>query len=236
MSSPIISRSPSPLAELDYLDMSHILASDAPIMSPTFDHDSPLPGSYPYANETTMDFVSSEQYNQSEQPLPALTSNYYDSAAPSPSDNMMRMRMDSGHVVQEGACMPTHQVFELDSPAQQPHPEPPSGKPVPQQEEPVQSHKRSASRSLSPSSESIILQQSSADSASGVAPGQKKQRGAVISTKDFIPPDVSGMSKREARLVKNRAAAFLSRQRKREEFEFMEVYVPFNAHSNGSFY
>lgn len=42
-------------------------------------------------------------------------------------------------------------------------------------------------------------------------------------TKDFVPPDVSGLSKREARLVKNRAAAFLSRQRKREEFENMEM-------------
>jgi len=37
--------------------------------------------------------------------------------------------------------------------------------------------------------------------------------------------DVSGLNKREARLIKNRAAAFLSRQRKREEFEAMEVYV-----------
>jgi hypothetical protein len=55
----------------------------------------------------------------------------------------------------------------------------------------------------------------------------KKARssGERISSKDFIPPDVSGLSKREARLVKNRAAAFLSRQRKREEFECMEVRV-----------
>jgi hypothetical protein len=36
---------------------------------------------------------------------------------------------------------------------------------------------------------------------------------------------VSGLNKREARLVKNRAAAFLSRQRKREEFELMEMWV-----------
>ncbi|KAH8103173.1 hypothetical protein DFH11DRAFT_1657120 [Phellopilus nigrolimitatus] len=46
-----------------------------------------------------------------------------------------------------------------------------------------------------------------------------------MSTKDFVPPDVSGLSKQEARLVKNRAAAFLSRQRKREEFELMEIRV-----------
>ncbi|WFD44303.1 hypothetical protein MPSI1_002970 [Malassezia psittaci] len=35
----------------------------------------------------------------------------------------------------------------------------------------------------------------------------------------FIPPDTTGLTKREARLVKNRAAAFLSRQRKREQFD-----------------
>lgn len=58
-------------------------------------------------------------------------------------------------------------------------------------------------------------------------PGARRTRGTGerISTKDFVPPDVSGLSKREARLVKNRAAAFLSRQRKREEFEAMEVRV-----------
>ncbi|MCO5585243.1 hypothetical protein L7F22_039176 [Adiantum nelumboides] len=39
----------------------------------------------------------------------------------------------------------------------------------------------------------------------------------------FIPPDTSGLTKREARLVKNRAAAFLSRQRKREQFEELEI-------------
>jgi hypothetical protein len=62
----------------------------------------------------------------------------------------------------------------------------------------------------------------------------KKPRaaGERITTKDFIPPDVSGLSKREARLVKNRAAAFLSRQRKREEFETMEVYVKYISSPN----
>ena len=60
------------------------------------------------------------------------------------------------------------------------------------------------------------------------APPLKRQRAAPsgpISTRDWVPPDVSGLNKREARLVKNRAAAFLSRQRKREEFEAMEAYV-----------
>lgn len=39
----------------------------------------------------------------------------------------------------------------------------------------------------------------------------------------FVAPDTSGLTKKEARLVKNRAAAFLSRQRKREQFEEMEM-------------
>ncbi|KAH7105096.1 hypothetical protein BKA62DRAFT_816581 [Auriculariales sp. MPI-PUGE-AT-0066] len=57
------------------------------------------------------------------------------------------------------------------------------------------------------------------------APATKKPRvvNTRVRAKDFVPPDVSGLSKREARLVKNRAAAFLSRQRKREEFEAMEI-------------
>lgn len=54
---------------------------------------------------------------------------------------------------------------------------------------------------------------------------KKRPPRATVSTKDFVPPDVTGLSKREARLVKNRAAAFLSRQRKREEFECMELRV-----------
>ncbi|KAJ1299788.1 hypothetical protein OPQ81_012004 [Rhizoctonia solani] len=55
------------------------------------------------------------------------------------------------------------------------------------------------------------------------ASAPKRQR-TQISSKDFVPPDVTGLSKREARLVKNRAAAFLSRQRKREEFEELEKH------------
>ncbi|KAL5487459.1 hypothetical protein ACEPAI_5567 [Sanghuangporus weigelae] len=61
-------------------------------------------------------------------------------------------------------------------------------------------------------------------STSSSATSAKKPR-AYTSLKDFVPPDVTGLSKREARLVKNRAAAFLSRQRKREEFELMEIRV-----------
>ncbi|CAG8553671.1 3973_t:CDS:2 [Acaulospora colombiana] len=63
----------------------------------------------------------------------------------------------------------------------------------------------------------------SSGSENGTPAPTKRRGGTRISVADFVPPDVTGLSKREARLVKNRAAAFLSRQRKREEFELMEV-------------
>lgn len=80
--------------------------------------------------------------------------------------------------------------------------------------------------SISPSNTTALFTRASSVS-SNPAPNApvKKSRAppsGPISTKDFIPPDVSGLTKREARLVKNRAAAFLSRQRKREEFECLE--------------
>jgi hypothetical protein len=59
----------------------------------------------------------------------------------------------------------------------------------------------------------------------GASSTPKKRGNGRITVAEFVPPDVTGLSKREARLVKNRAAAFLSRQRKREEFENMEAYV-----------
>ena len=57
----------------------------------------------------------------------------------------------------------------------------------------------------------------------GAISAPKKRGNGRITVAEFVPPDVTGLSKREARLVKNRAAAFLSRQRKREEFESMEA-------------
>lgn len=101
----------------------------------------------------------------------------------------------------EQLCMPTHQLFDLPA-------TPITGR--------------------SPSPSAVGEQQAFSGGVqrqgSFNAAGTRKPRER-ISTKDFVPPDVSGLSKREARLVKNRAAAFLSRQRKREEFECMEVRV-----------
>lgn len=103
-------------------------------------------------------------------------------------------------------CLPTHKVFDLPEahpltpPTAEQRPSPPVSDALPSS---------AAKRSASPT------------------PSVTKKRaiGDRINSKDFVPPDVSGLSKREARLVKNRAAAFLSRQRKREEFECMEVRV-----------
>lgn len=103
-------------------------------------------------------------------------------------------------------CLPTHKVFDLP----EAHPlSPPTAEQRPSL--PV----------------SDALPPSAVKRSASPTPSVTKKRavGDRINSKDFVPPDVSGLSKREARLVKNRAAAFLSRQRKREEFECMEVYV-----------
>lgn len=106
-------------------------------------------------------------------------------------------------------CLPTHQVFD-----------------IPEDQLPCPPSRSASLAAQTNSSVAAIASCGSKRSASPI-PGANKKRsvGERIHSKDFIPPDVSGLSKREARLVKNRAAAFLSRQRKREEFECMEVYV-----------
>lgn len=73
--------------------------------------------------------------------------------------------------------------------------------------------------------EDTVLGRRSTRASGGTANGSGRPMKKPRTTRDFVPPDVSGLSKREARLVKNRAAAFLSRQRKREEFEAMEIRV-----------
>ncbi|KAJ6631606.1 hypothetical protein B0H10DRAFT_1979581 [Mycena sp. CBHHK59/15] len=104
-------------------------------------------------------------------------------------------------------CVPTHQLFDFPQLSPSP-PESPSS-PRNQPRLSISVNPAACKRSASP--EPTLT--------------KKRATGERISSKDFIPPDVSGLSKREARLVKNRAAAFLSRQRKREEFELMEVRV-----------
>jgi len=160
---------------------------------------SPVSESAPWSISTDS-FYSQSDYPQYMSPPSPQLSNATDSPVLPLKSRLSPDNSSDG----EQLCMPTHQLFDL----------------------PVDSLSTSA-RSPSPPEERF---QSPADSVgvkrSSVATicGTRKPRER-INTKDFIPPDVSGLSKREARLVKNRAAAFLSRQRKREEFETMEVRV-----------
>ncbi|THV05152.1 hypothetical protein K435DRAFT_850346 [Dendrothele bispora CBS 962.96] len=116
-------------------------------------------------------------------------------------DSVLRMRMSPDSVE---PCLPTHQLFDLSQVHQLQTPPSPA----------------SSSASLDQQCMPISVRQPTAmkRSASPAPPPVKRRAtGERVSTKDFVPPDVSGLSKREARLVKNRAAAFLSRQRKRED-------------------
>ena len=135
------------------------------------------------------------------------------SASPIPAARMLK----SSNSEHQQLCLPTHQVFDF-----------PEAKPFLTPRSPVPAVESSKRDRLSISIDTSVPPCPSKRSAASPAPSVTKKPRAIaerINTKDFVPPDVSGLSKREARLVKNRAAAFLSRQRKREEFEFMEVYV-----------
>ncbi|EIN06549.1 hypothetical protein PUNSTDRAFT_121726 [Punctularia strigosozonata HHB-11173 SS5] len=182
------------------LPMSQLIVNDAPLLSPV---SSPVDVQHP----PIFDSFSFQYTNIASMPT-ALKTHLRGSPGADGSDSE-----------QATLCLPTHQVFdfELNSPPEAHDDVDASttrGSPAPSAvgdlPTPVAGGKRAASNG---------------PGGSGSAP--KKPRGPEgrVTTKEFIPPDVSGLSKREARLVKNRAAAFLSRQRKREEFEQMEIRV-----------
>lgn len=177
------------------LNMSHYIASDVPLspISADWDHHAQFP-------PTSLDFTSLH-YGY------ALGST--SSASPVPVSKMLRGRMSPDTSESEPQlCLPTSQVFDM---SYAPSPE-------------VMSSPPSEADCLPPTPEfsPAVVPSKRPSSSSPPASSVSKKPRATISTKDYIPPDVSGLSKREARLVKNRAAAFLSRQRKREEFETME--------------
>lgn len=164
--------------------------------------NSPVSDDYAYS-PTAMDSFSFElpPYAYADDPTASSP------GSPMLAERALKLRMTPDY--SSDASMPTSQVFDL---------------------EPTPSSSREASVAASPAPSSEVTQErapSKRPSESNIKPDapSKKQRTERVSTKDFVPPDVSGLSKREARLVKNRAAAFLSRQRKREEFELMEVYA-----------
>ena len=188
------------------LPLSQIIANDAPLLSPTPVVD--VYGQPLYSPALLNHYMPSYDYACGLPPSPPNSTSSNGSNSPV---LLLEMRKSPGFTSasqRSQPCLPTHQVFPLPEANNPPSPE--SNSPSPQMPR----------RSLSISS--------SVPSKRDLSPGpvvSKKTRGAGerITTKDFVPPDVSGLSKREARLVKNRAAAFLSRQRKREEFEIMEV-------------
>ncbi|KAL1745030.1 hypothetical protein HDZ31DRAFT_37256 [Schizophyllum fasciatum] len=153
------------------------------------------------------------QHPQLFQYPPSSPSSFSSSATDSPGSStssgirMLRLSPDTPDADQQ-LCVPTSQLFDF-----------------PQQA----SISSSASSPISPLEQDhhyqVTLKRSASPEAVSSQITTKKKNGERVTTKDFVPPDVSGLSKREARLVKNRAAAFLSRQRKREEFEAMEVRV-----------
>lgn len=163
------------------LNMSHLIAADAPLLATT-DCDQAL-------------LSPTEPFNYAFFSLP-----------PSPplSDHSSPLRTPDP----EPLCFPTHQVFDL---ADVTCPSTPSS--IAAQDTNV----------ATTSTDSVVTTGIKRSGSPTPAVAKKRAVGDRVSTKDFVPPDVSGLSKREARLVKNRAAAFLSRQRKREEFENMEM-------------
>ncbi|KAE9411625.1 hypothetical protein BT96DRAFT_930667 [Gymnopus androsaceus JB14] len=115
----------------------------------------------------------------------------------------------------EGLCISTHKLFDIQprSPTSPILEGPASTTPLNQQHRPTISIKPPMPP---PMASTAVLKRSASPSPS--VP-RKRSVAERISTKDFIPPDVSGLSKREARLGEE------SRQRKREEFETMEIRV-----------
>ncbi|KAF7362254.1 BZIP domain-containing protein [Mycena venus] len=165
-----------------------------------------IPMNHLIADHAILSPVDYNNYSPTQDSFPQYTPYNYDSSStsssPVPTTKMLKLPAnDSLH------CVPTHQLFDF-----------PQVSPSPSETSSPAHHPR-----LSISINPVVCKRSASPDTSH--PIKKRAAAERISSKDFVPPDVSGLSKREARLVKNRAAAFLSRQRKREEFELMEVRV-----------
>ncbi|KAI0258763.1 hypothetical protein BC834DRAFT_847158 [Gloeopeniophorella convolvens] len=189
--------------------MSQIISSDS-LTSPISDSswDQPL-----FSPSSNIDTFALNYPHYAHPPSPPYSVGSAGSTSPQPANRTLGMRMSPDFTSEKDQlCLPTHQVFELPlSPHTPPSPVSPTSPDYPR-------------LLLSPAAPAVKRPSSPAPSSSSAS---KKPRasGDRVTTRDFVPPDVTGLSKREARLVKNRAAAFLSRQRKREEFETMEIRV-----------
>ncbi|OSC98777.1 hypothetical protein PYCCODRAFT_1447210 [Trametes coccinea BRFM310] len=225
---------------LPALHMSHIIAPDAPLTSPISD-SVPVPWD--------RDPALTALYDPFSLPLsasPPGSAGIMPGALPMSvpdTRKVLRSRMSPDESAEQ-QCLPTHQVFDFapganpgtpqhdmpasSSAASTPESSPQTqAQPLPQRAHHTSSFSASSSSSSTagtPSAGSVVVP-AKRGSVGPSSAATKKARGERITVKDFVPPDVTGLSKREARLVKNRAAAFLSRQRKREEFENMEIRV-----------
>lgn len=193
------------------LNMSHLIHSDGPL-SPLSDWDH----SQQYS-PTSLEFPPSLHYGyHAPMPSPSRSVGSTSSGSPFSVSRVLRGRMSPDDLdTEQQLCLPTHQVFDM---SYAPSPEVFSSPASIQESLPLAQHQHQHQQQQESAIPSLVPCKRS----SSVVPSASKKPRAAVSTKDFIPPDVSGLSKREARLVKNRAAAFLSRQRKREEFECME--------------
>ena len=190
--------------QLPSLHISQIIASDA-LLSPVASEAPWDPAFSPPAEQFSYNYFMSADSSAA--------------ASPVQPNKALKMRMSPDNAQeQESLCMPTHQVFELSNP--QP-PSAPAAPPAPR----LAPLKHAALQRCDTEEFETSSTASKRSASPAVGANKKRATGERISSKDFVPPDVTGLSKREARLVKNRAAAFLSRQRKREEFETMEMYV-----------
>jgi hypothetical protein len=196
----------SPERRLLSLTMSQIISTDS-LTSPVSDSSWDRPLFSPTSNIETFTL---NYPHYAHPPSPPYSVGSVGSTSPQPANCALGMRMSPDFASdKDQLCLPTHQVFEL----------------------PLESHTPPSPISpTSPDYHRVVLSPSAPAVKRPSSPVHhpmttKKPRasGDRISTRDFIAPDVTGLSKREARLVKNRAAAFLSRQRKREEFENMEM-------------
>ena len=199
----------SPERRLLSLTMSQIISSDS-LTSPISDSswDQPL-----FSPTSNIETFTLNYPHYSHPPSPPYSVGSVGSTSPQPPNRALGMRMSPDFTSEtDQLCLPTHQVFELPlAPPTPPSPVSPTSPDYPHLD-------------LSPGAPAV-KRPSSPEHLSNTTTKKPRASGERVSTKDFVPPDVTGLSKREARLVKNRAAAFLSRQRKREEFENMEVWV-----------
>ncbi|TEB30315.1 hypothetical protein FA13DRAFT_1710364 [Coprinellus micaceus] len=179
------------------LSMSQIIAVDAPLLSPVavpdaWDHTFPASGdaSFPYY-------------------MPPLSPASELDDAPS---TMLKMRRSpDAQPEHESLCISTSQVFDLaDSP--------PAQSPLPTMAPELV--ERASSRPPVYPTVAMALASSGSKRSASPTPSVCKKRATAerVSSKDFVPPDVTGLSKREAE-------ARQESQRKREEFETMEIRV-----------